>query len=142
MFKKNKSGGNSSRKAAKNKNIITKHNQVPQPDDKTTFLCKTIKIDGKIVNVVDHTDKAIKARIPGSFLNRVWIRAEDYLLVQYDDDIKQYFVLYKYNKGEIKEFVQKIEHDNIFESAHDANNNTKDNDENQEENLEINFDLL
>lgn len=141
MHKKNQFGGNSSRKAAKNKIFTNKHTETPRPDNVITFLCQCVKLNGTHIDVVNSTNKPIKASIPGSL--RVRIFPHDFLLVQIDD-FKKYHILYKYTTEELNNleerngFLTQTDKDDIFERESTVkktnNNNNKEIKDNKQNN--------
>jgi translation initiation factor IF-1 len=115
MPKSNQFGGNKTRKNAKQKDFQpTKSTNFPLPSE-NRFICKTIKLNGNNVNVIDQDNKPLCARIPGSFLKRVWIKIDDYLLIEVVDELatNKYHVIYKYSPDEVKGLIKEPEKGNF-----------------------------
>jgi len=121
MPKSNQFGGNKSRKNSKKNFLPTKSSNFPLPDNCSTFICKTIKINGNYINVIDPNNKPLVARIPGSFFNRVWIKIDDYVLIQVVQELttNKCHVLYKYNSDELKGLVKDPEKSDMFSNEND-----------------------
>jgi len=123
MPKSNQFGGHKSRKNAKQKQgEPSKSSNFPLPCN-NQFICKTIKINGNNVNVIDQDNKPLCARIPGSFINRVWIKVDDYLLIEKIEELStnKYHVLYKYNLDEVRGLIKDPEKNNFDNNNFDDN---------------------
>jgi translation initiation factor 1A len=98
-YKKGKKGGRTSKKD------IT-----PWADDSPGLIYAQVKkkLGGNRLDVECTDEVKRQAIIPGSFLRRVWINANDVVLLQVNDlNPKEGFILYKYNVDECHQLKTK-----------------------------------
>lgn len=107
---KNTCGGN---KQKSKKNYTPKKQSVPisqvMPDNITKFVAKvTGSVGNRLKIEVLPTSAEEFAAIPGSFKNRIWIKTNDYVLIEKSTELSGYncFILHKYEDDEINELIE------------------------------------
>lgn len=104
---KNQGGGN---KQKGKKNHVFAPKAVPieevKPDNITTFIAKAVKNNGNRFEVETWpTFDKHSALVPGSFKNKVWIKLEEYLLIQFEAGLSgcNCYIIHKYDNNELYE---------------------------------------
>lgn len=107
---KNLHGGN---KQKSKKNYTHRKQSVPisqiMPDNITKFVAKvTGSVGNRLKIQVLPTNVEEFAAIPGSFKNRIWIKTNDYVLIEKSTELSGYncFILHKYEDDEIAELIE------------------------------------
>jgi len=107
---KNTCGGN---KQKSKKNYTPRKQSVPisqiMPDNITKFVAKvTGSVGNRLKIEVLPTSAEEFAAIPGSFKNRIWIKTNDYVLIEKSTELSGYncFILHKYEDDEIDELIE------------------------------------
>ena len=79
------------------------------PDGKEKFIAKVVKNLGTFRLQVETypTNELHNALIPGSFRNRIWIKTDDYVLIEISTEIggSNCYIIHKYDPNEIDELV-------------------------------------
>ena len=107
---KNEHGGN---KQKSKKNYTPRKQSVPisqiMPDNITKFVAKvTGSVGNRLKIEVLPTNAEEFAAIPGSFRNRIWIKTNDYVLIEKSTELSGYncFILHKYEDDELAELIE------------------------------------
>jgi translation initiation factor IF-1 len=107
---KNEHGGN---KQKSKKNYTPRKQSVPisqiMPDNITKFVAKvTGSVGNRLKIEVLPTNAEDFAAIPGSFRNRIWIKTNDYVLIEKSTELSGYncFILHKYEDDELAELIE------------------------------------
>jgi translation initiation factor IF-1 len=107
---KNTCGGN---KQKSKKNNTPRKQSVPisqvMPDNITKFVAKvTGSVGNRLKIEVLPTNVEEFAAIPGSFRNRIWIKTNDYVLIEKSTELSGYncFILHKYEDDELAELIE------------------------------------